>query len=428
LIARLLLANLLEIVVGLGVTTVLGAPPGAAYLTGLALVGVVSAQLGLVHVSFGWIALAVAAAIAAIPIVHRRAWRVWRPGRGTPWTWAGVVGLAVLLVRSWPVFAAQPLNAYDGWAIWGMKAKALTDFGWVDPTLFAAKEAASAQLGYPLLVPSLEAVASRAMGGFEPTTIHLQFLLFAVAGFAAFHALLRDRVRPWLLWPWLLALAAAPAFLTQLLTAYADVPLALLVGGGLLAAARWLDDGRPASLALATLFLAAAGLTKSEGILFAAAAYLALLLARWRRWRPLLVSAVVFELLLLPWQIWVAVHHVSAGTTVNLTSPRLDHPGIGPLAFRALLDQSLSLHAWPLLLPLFVVAVLAAAGARVAVFAWAWALAAYLLLTGVYVTSTLEWSNYFAYSGDRVVDTALVGMAVLTPLLASQGLSRIGRP
>jgi hypothetical protein len=426
-IARLLLANGLELVIGLGVTTALRVPAGTAYLAGLALVGIVSAHLALVHVSFGWVGLGVLAGVSAVYLVRRRAWRSWQPGRGGAWTWAGGVGLAVLVVRAWPVFASQPLNAYDGWALWGMKGKALTELGWADPALFASKAASELQLGYPLLLPSLEAVASRAMGGFDPRTIHLQFLLFGVAAFMCLYALLRDRVPPWLIWPWLFALAAAPALTGQLLTAYADVPLAFLVGAGVLASARWLDDRRPGTLALATLFLAAAGLTKSEGILFAAATYLALLLAG-GRWRPIVISAVVFELVLLPWQLWVAGHHVSAGTTVDLTSPDLNHPGIGPLALKALLEQSLSLHAWPFLLPLFVAVVLAAAGARLAVYAWAWMLAAYLLLTAVYVTSRLEWSNYFAFSGDRVIDSALVAMAALSPLLAAKALSRIGRP
>jgi hypothetical protein len=425
-IARLLFANVLELVIGLGVTTALRVPPGAAYLAGLALVGIISAHLSLVHVSFGWIGLAVLAALACAVIVRAGAWRRWRPGKGSPWTWAACGVLLALFVHAWPAFADRPLEDYDGWALWGMKAKALTELGWADPALFASKAASSLALGYPLLLPSLEAVASRAMGGFDTRTIHLQFLLFGVAAFGAFYGLLRDRVPAWLLWPWLLALAAAPALTGQLLTAYADVPLACFVAAGLLAGARWLDDGRPRTLALATLFFAAAGLTKTEGILFAAAGYLALLLASWR-WRPLAVSVVAFGLVLLPWEVWLKVHHVSAGTTVNLSSPRFDHPGIAPLALRALFDRSLSLHAWPFVLPLFLATVLAAAGTRVAVFAWAWAIAAYLLLAGIYVTSTLEWSNYFAYSGYRVIDSLLVGMAVLAPLLAARGLSRIAR-
>jgi hypothetical protein len=261
------------------------------------------------------------------------------------------------------------------------------------------------------------------MGGFDPRLIHLQFLLDGVAAFAALAALLRDRVPSWLLWPWLVALAATPALTGQLLTGYADIPLAFFVAAGLLAAARWLRDGERRSLALATLFLAAAALTKNEGVIFTAAAYLGLLLAT-RRWRPLLVSAVATELVLLPWQLWLALHHVHSDTLLGLDSLRVNHPGIGPLAVHALLDRALSMQGWPLLLPLFFAAVLAAAGTRVAVFAWAWALASLLGLAWIYVVSKQEWSNYFAFSGDRVIDSVVVGATALTPLLASESWGR----
>ena len=52
-IARLLLANALELVVGVGVATLLRAPLGTAYMLGLAVVGIVSAHLALVHVAIG---------------------------------------------------------------------------------------------------------------------------------------------------------------------------------------------------------------------------------------------------------------------------------------------------------------------------------------------------------------------------------------
>ncbi len=418
---RLLLANALELLVGVGVATVLRAPIGTAYLLGLAVVGIVSAHLALVHVPIGWPGLAILAALA-VPFVYRARPRL---RLGTPIGWAGTAALAALLVRAWPTFAAKPLDNYDGWAIWGMKGKALTLLGWADPSLFANKAATPAHLDYPLLLPSLEAVAARAMGSFDPRLIHLQFLLFAVAGIAALHALLRERVRAWLLWPGLLALAAAPAFTGQLLTAYADVPLALFIAAGLLAAARWLEDGEPRTLALAAIFFAAAGLTKNEGLIFVAAAFLGLLLAT-GRWRPLLAALAGVEAALLPWQLWLAVRHVHSDTLLSLQSLRVHHPGIGPLAFHALLDQALSLQAWPLLLPLFLAAVLAAAGSRLAVFAWAWALVSMCGLTWIYVVSKTEWSNYFSYSGNRVIDSAVVGAAALTPLLAAEAL-RIGR-
>lgn len=423
--ARLLLANLLELCVGVGVASILRAPLGTSYLLGLGTVGILSAHLALVHVSYGWIALAVTAVVslAAGARFGPVSLRVRRP---SAWAAGGAVAFAVLLVRAWPAFAHKPLDDYDGWAMWGMKARALASLGWADPVLFASKAAAPLHLDYPLLVPSLDAIATRAMGGWDPQRIHLQFLLFGVAGLAALHALLRDRLPPWLLWLGLAAVAVAPSFADQLLTAYADIPLALFVAAGVVAAARWLDDERPRTLALATVFFAAAALTKNEGVLYVATAYGALLLASWR-WRPLAVSALAVELVLLPWQAWLAVNDVHSDTALGASSLHVDHPGIGPLALQGLLDRAVSLDAWPFILPAFLAAVLAAAGTRLAIFAWGWVVASFLALAWVYVVSKLEWSSYLAFSGDRVIDGVLIGAAVLTPLLAAEAVSRIDR-
>jgi len=425
-IARLLLANALELGVGLGVVALCRMPIGAAYVAGIVVTGIVSAHLALVHVTFGWAALTVLAAISLGVAVWVR--------RPTPPRWrtpgllgvAGVAALGALLARAWPTFASKPLDDYDAWAMWGMKAKALTELGWADPGLFASNGAAELHLDYPLLVPSLEAVAARAMGGFDPRLIHLQFLLIGVAGIAAIHGLLRERVPGWLLWPCVLALATAPGFSSQLLTAYADVPLALFCAAGLLAAARWIDDGAPRTLAFATLCLAGASLTKNEGVIFAAAAYLALLLAT-RRWRPLLLSGLAFEAALAPWQVWLRVHHVHSDTLLGAQMFSVHRPGIAPLALRGLLDYALAFSAWPLLLLLFLVAAVGAVGSRLAVFAWAWACISLLGLTWIYVVAKHEWSSYLAFSGDRVIDAVVVGAAALTPLLAAEGVSRIGR-
>jgi hypothetical protein len=424
--ARLLLANLLELVIGVGVAALLRAPLGTAYLAGFAVVGIVSAHLALVHVSFGWLGLALLAA-AAVVVTWRTLPRRWVVPRLSAWSVAGLALLLVFLVHAWPTFASKPLDDYDAWAIWGMKGKALFLLGWADPALFAAAAAEPAHRDYPLLVPSLEAVASRAMGAFDPRLIHLQFLLIAVAGVAALHGLLRDRVQAWLLWPFLVALVAAPAVSGQLLTAYADIPLAFFVAAGLLAAARWIDEPETRTLALATLFFAAACLTKNEGIVFAVSAYLGLLLAT-RRWKPVLLSALVVELVLLPWQIWLAVHHIHSDTVFSLDSLDLGHPGIGPSAFRGLVDRAFSFHEWPLLLPLFLVALALAFRSRLAWFAGTWALVSMIGLASIYVVSKLEWSNYLAFSGDRVIDSVLVGAVALTPLLLTKALSRIDAP
>ena len=471
--ARLLLANALELCVGIGIASILRAPLGTSYLLGLGTVGIVSAHLALVHVGFGWVALVVVAVVSigsaaaagrypfttvtarqllptrnsyrSATVINRRllpsrnsfrsatvkTWQLLSSGnsyrRVSIWSVAGVAALVALLVRAWPTFAAKPLDDYDAWAMWGMKAKALMLLGWADPDLFAAKAAAPLHLDYPLLVPSLDAVAARAMGGFDPRLVHLQFLLVGIAGIGALHALLRDRVPAQLLWPGLVALAAAPGLTGQLLTAYADIPLALFVAAGVLAAARWVDDRSPWTLALATAFFAAGALSKNEGTIFAGAALVALAVAT-HRVRPLLLAAVAIEAALLPWQIWTKLHDVHSDTLVGANAIDVRHPGVFPAAFRTLVEYALSLHAWPFLLPLFLAAVVAAAGTRLALFAWAWALVALFGLTWIYVVSPLEYSNYLAFSGDRVIDSLLVGAAALTPLLLAEAASRIGRP
>jgi hypothetical protein len=421
-ILRLLLANALELAAGVGVVSVLRLPLGIAYLAGLAVVGILSAELALVDVAVGWTLLSILAG-AGLVLAWRRPPRLPRLRVGSPLGWAGAGILAALLVHAWPTFAEQPLDTYDAWAMWGMKAKALFLLGGVDPGLFASKGAEQLHLDYPLLIPSLEAVASRAMGGFDPRLVHLQFLLIAVAAFAAFAALLRDRAPAWLRWPFLVALAVAPALSGQLLTAYADVPLAFFVAAGLLAAARWIDEPEPRLLALATLFFAAASLTKNEGLIFVGAGYLGLLLAT-RRWRPLLASALALELLLAPWQIWLRIHHVHSDTLLGLHVFDIHHPGIGPLALKALLKEVFARDTWTLLLPLFLagVAVAAAAGGRLWIFASVWVSVSIVGLAWIYLVSKVEWSNYFSFSGSRVVDSVVVGAAALTPLLAAEAL------
>src|SRR5262245_62208941 len=111
--ARLLLANLLELVIGVGAAALLRAPLGTAYLAGLAVVGIVSAHLALVHVSFGWTGLALLAA-ASVVVTWRALPRRWVRPRLTAWSVGGLALLIAFFVHAWPTFASKPLNDYDG--------------------------------------------------------------------------------------------------------------------------------------------------------------------------------------------------------------------------------------------------------------------------------------------------------------------------
>ena len=249
-VAHLLGANALMFVTGVGLLPWLGvarswrtllARIGLAYFCGIVATAIVAAHLALVHLGFGWTALSVLAALSALS----SAWHlcgterpVWRRPRVA--TIAGIAALTALLSEYARAFAVAPLNRYDAWAIWALKGHALYSFGWADPAVFAGHAYRFANLDYPLLLPSLEAIDFRAMGAFDTRVLHLQFLFLLVAALAALATLLRGRVPGVLLWPALIALALAPAVFDQLLTAYADLPLALTFAVALTAAGRWL--------------------------------------------------------------------------------------------------------------------------------------------------------------------------------------------
>jgi len=431
-VAGLLGANALMLCTGLGMLPWLGVARswrelvsrcGLAYLCGLVLTGILAAHLALVHVSFGWLALALVTSVSVVS----GAWHlkgspraVWTRPR---WTVVGAVaGLIALLVEYGRAFAVAPLDRYDAWAIWALKGHALYAFGWADPTVFAGSEYRFANLDYPLLLPSLEGIDFRAMGAFDTRLLHLQFLLLLVAALAALGTILAGRVHPLLLWGTLGALALAPAVFDQLLTAYADLPLALVFAVGVAAAGRWLVTDERWALAVATLCFAAALLMKNEGTLFVAAAFAGLFAAAWRRWRLLTIAVAVDVLLLLPWKLYVRIHDLQ---DINYRLGDSFHPhhlGVGPIAFRTLGRELADPKQWGLLAPIFLVLVVVAAvrGSRaLALFAGVTTLLAWLGLSWIYVISHFEYSAYLDSTKSRVVASIALAAAALIPLLAA---------
>lgn len=436
-VAGLLGANALMLVAGLGLLPLLGvarswrelvARSGLSYLCGLAVAGIVAANLALVRVSFGWLGLALLAAVTSAA----GAWRLRgtaRPGWGRPgWiTLAGVLALVAVLAEYGRAFAVAPLNRYDAWAIWALKGHALYAFGWADPSVFAGSEYRFSNLDYPLLLPSLEAIDFRAMGAFDTRILHLQFLLFLVAALLALAALLRDRVPPLLLWCSLLAIALSPAVFDQLLTAYADLPLALVFAVGVAAAGRWLITNERWTLALAALCFAAALLTKNEGSLFVVGAFFGLMLVGWERRRTLAVAVAADFLLLLPWKVYVWIydlHDINYSLADSFDADHLSgRLGVGPIAFRTLGGQMLDPLQWGLLAPLFaliVVAALATGLRALPLYAVVWTVVSWLGLSWIYVISHYEYSSYLDSTKQRVIASIVLGGAALTPLLAAE--------
>ena len=390
-----------------------------AYAVGLATTGILAADLAVVGVPVGWGLLAAFAGVAAALGLRRLpGGRLRLPGsrlRDLP-AYAVLAVIAAFAVPLAKLLAVNPLNAIDGWVIWGLRARALYDFGHPVAPIFT--DPAYQALQHPLFLPALEALDFRIMGGFDGTLVHLQLLGFAIAFVGGAWGLLRTRVPPLLLAAVLLAAVTAPTFLNQLPSNYADIPVAVFVALGVAA----LGTGQ---LPAAALFLGAAALTKNEGEMFALTAFVAAaLVARRAQLRPLALAALVVFAVDLPWRLWIWIHHVKIAeySIADLLDPRYlyEHRGRAGPSAHELWHQLWRLESFSFVLPLVLCGF---AGAlvlrrfRIAAFGAAWLLLSFAGLVAIYWISTNPIKSHLTDSADRTIDSLVFGGALLVPLL-----------
>jgi hypothetical protein len=400
------------------------------YAVGLAAIGILAADLAVVHVPVGWIVLLVlAAAAAALGVRSLRCGARREPLRS--W-WSSLPAYAVLAVTAAfavpaaRLLAVRPLTDSDAYAIWVMRAHALYIFGHPIAPVFTA--APYPALQHPLLLPALNALDFRAMRDFDPTLVHLQLLGFGVALVGGGWVLLREHAPPLLLAATLLAVITAPTFLIQLQTNFADVPLACFVALGVASLATWLRSGGPGLLPASALFLGAAALTKNEGEMFALAAFVAAAFVATRaQLRPLAFAALVVVAVDLPWRIWIWAHNVKIAeySIGDLFKPSYlyDHRSrVGPSASE-LWKQLWRLEAWSFLVPLILLGLTGAVVLRrfrPMLFGAVWLLLSFAGLLAIYWISTNPISSHLFNSSDRTIDSMVIGGALLVPVLLSR--------
>ena len=155
----------------------------------------------------------------------------------------GIALAGLLLEALFRSARLQSLQAYDAWAFWVPKAKAIYFFGGLDEQVFTT----SAGPTYPPLVPILDAAAFHAMG--ERRHGHLPPPVLVPPRSAASPpspGCLHRRAPAWLLWPSLLLVLVVPRFGERLLTPQADVLVDVLFVVGALLLALWLARPAPA--------------------------------------------------------------------------------------------------------------------------------------------------------------------------------------
>ena len=346
------------------------------------------------------------------------------------WMAAGVVvALAVFAVLTYRWARVQPLQAWDSWSIWARKGTLLFDYSHIPTVFFTSQVYAFMHPDYPLLLPLYESSWFRVVGSADTQSLHAWFWVLFVA-FLWAAAFVASRVtRPAIWAPLVGLLAVTPAIWSQLITMYADVPMGLFLMVGVLSLGLWITGQRRRDLALSMILLAAAASTKNEGLTavvstLAVALIVTLVtpapgLARRRAVVSLLVAIVAFAVMIAPWRLWLAVHHITGDMPVARglePSFLLEHTARIQPAVNALFSEVTNQSNWYYLLPMGLALVVAGLTTRrlrrIAVFYGLAILGAFIMVLWGYVINPNGIGWLIATSASRtVVGPMLIAVA-----------------
>ena len=323
----------------------------------------------------------------------------------------------------------QPLNTWDGFVMWTMKARAIVLLNGLDPHVFGGATYRILHMDYPLFVPALEAGVFRFMGRFDTQVIHVQFWLLLLGFVVALKELLQRRVPPRVLWPSLLLLVLAPSLTVQLETAYADIPEALFIALAAVAGWFFITERRISDGFQLAAYAGAAAAIKQEGWTFVAAviATLAIVaLPSLRTAASLICAAVPALVVAAAWLAWVRFHHVTSwlplGKALDPTYlwPRVGR--LGPTVPRLVKEMTLP-GSWLIVIPLTVAASALALKQR-----RNYRLVAFVAVSSCLMLVALSWAIWVApvsvrweltTAAPRITSAIVIIAAAFLPLIAT---------
>ncbi len=420
---------------------------GPAYLLGVALTMPVLQLQAIVGIRISLastLVVLVAICAALVAIGRRRGLEgplpppaAFRTSAERALTWLGIAITAAWFVLGSRSFDQLPTQVDDA-RIWSLRTLGIFFYGGLQKEMFTGAAYLPSHLDYPLAVPLLNSTIFRFMGGEDLRLVHLE-LWIAMAAFAwTVGWALAGGGRRMLAWlPMVVVLPILSPVVDNIALGNVDTLVAGFSASGALLIALWLEDGRAGRAVLGGVLLGGAATTKNEGLIAAiiviALALIVVLVRRERApWRerlgPWLIAAGFVAFAIVPWQIWMAAHHITnkdvpgLGTTLNVgylsdRTDRLDQ-AVQRL-FTVFGNQGVYLWIAPAFLALAVAAIVAGRGRMrsIAAFYLSAAVLFFASLLWVFWTGVLDIQFHLDTAADRTSITymmfGLVGLAHL---------------
>jgi hypothetical protein len=397
---------------------------GLAFCGGLGVLSTVASVLAVAGYLPGVILTVGMTAILAVPLVLRST--QWRPR----WSWrrptgeavaAGLIGLvgATFSVVYLRVAYVKPLDEWDAWAIWTVKAKGLVTLGQLGTGDFVG-----AWPAYPPLVPVMQSLVFRFMGAVNTQVVHAEYALLLIGFAAALWRLLSQRSSALVGAVGALTVLMLPGLQQDGIEPQGDLPVAIFITLAAFFLVTWIADRRGEALTCFAVFGAFAVWTKNEGAMFVLALGIAGMLASIGRdlksvLRPLVATAAALAARV-PWQIWTHVHHAHADTPLS--------PGFHFGYLRARFSTAhivaddfwhrlSNVHAWfaaPYLLAVLSIALIIRGERRLVVFAVCTPIIAFVFLVWAYMIRNDPLGIHWLLGTSASRTTSSVGLLATT--------------